>query len=112
MGLAPSQMTAGPGGKLVAVANGHSDSISILDAATLARSDVKIPTFPDAALGSQPISLAFSGDGKTLYVACGGNNAIAVVRESGGQVAGGGSDSDGVVPLGGGAGRRMVRCAC
>src|SRR5664279_1755093 len=90
VGLAPSQLAAGPEGKMVAVANGHGDSISILDSATLARSDVKIPTFPEAALGSQPISLAFSADGKTLYVACGGNNAIAVLRESAGkwQVAG------------------------
>ncbi|MCU1235865.1 MAG: phosphoesterase family protein [Candidatus Solibacter sp.] len=85
VGLAPSQLAAGPEGKLVAVANGHSDSISILNTTTLARIDVKIPTFPEAALGSQPIGLAFSSDGKTLYVACGGNNAIAVVRENGGK---------------------------
>src|ERR1035437_2265176 len=90
VGLAPSQLAAGPEGKMVAVANGHGDSISILDTATLARADVRIPTFPEAALGSQPISLAFSADGKTLYVACGGNNAIALVRETAGkwQVAG------------------------
>ena len=90
VGLAPSQFAVGLGGKRIAVANGHSDSVSILDTATLARSDVKIPTFPEAALGSQPISLAFSADGRTLYVACGGNNALAVVRESAGkwQVAG------------------------
>ena len=90
VGLAPSQFAVAPEGKMIAVANGHSDSVSILDAATLARTDVKIPTFPEAALGSQPISLAFSADGKTLYVTCGGNNALAVVRESAGkwQVAG------------------------
>ena len=85
VGLAPSHLVAGPGGKTVAVANGHGDSISILNTDTLARSDVKIPTFPEAALGSQPISLVYSGDGKTLYVACGGNNAIAVLGESGGK---------------------------
>jgi YVTN family beta-propeller protein len=90
VGLAPSQLTAGPDGKLVAVANGHADSVSILDTATLARSDIKIPTFPEAALGSQPTSLAFSADGTTLYVGCGGNNAIAVLRQNAGkwQVAG------------------------
>jgi YVTN family beta-propeller protein len=85
VGLAPSQLAVAPDGKKVAVANGHGDSVSILDAATLGRRDVKIPTFPEAALGSQPIGLAFSGDGKTLYVACGGNNAIAVVRENAGK---------------------------
>src|SRR5664279_3355948 len=84
VGLAPSQLAVAPGGKLVAVANGHSDSVSILDSATLKRSDVKIPTFPEAALGSQPIALVFSKDGKTLYVACGGNDAIAVLRETAG----------------------------
>ncbi len=85
VGLAPSQFAVGAGGKMIAVANGHSDSVSILDTATLERSDVKIPTFPEAALGSQPISLAFAADGKTLYVACGGNSALAVVRESAGK---------------------------
>ena len=68
--------------KLLAVSNGHSDSVSILDTATLARTDVKIPTYPDAAIGSQPISSAFSDDGQTLYVACGGNNAVAVLKRS------------------------------
>ncbi|MEO8370719.1 MAG: bifunctional YncE family protein/alkaline phosphatase family protein [Candidatus Solibacter sp.] len=90
VGLALSHLTVAPGGKIVAIANGHGDSISLLDAATLARTDVKIPTYPDAALGSQPIHLAFSPDARTLYVACGGNNALAVVRQSAGkwQVAG------------------------
>ena len=88
--LAPSQLAASPGGKWVAVANGHADSVSVLDTATLERRDVKIPTFPEAALGSQPTSLVFSADGNTLYVGCGGNNAIAVLRQIAGkwQVAG------------------------
>src|ERR1035437_5338950 len=90
VGLAPSQLVAGPEGKMVAVANGHGDSVSILDTATLARDDVKIPPSPDPARGTHPITPAFAADKKTLYVALGGNNAIAVVRESGGkgQVAG------------------------
>ena len=83
VGLAPSQLALSPDEKLLAVANGHSDSISILDTGTLARTDVKIPTLPEAALGSQPIASVFAPDGKTLYVACAGNNAIAVLRESG-----------------------------
>ena len=85
VGLAPSQLAVNPKGTLIAVANGHSDSVSLIDAKTLARTDVKIPTYPDAALGSQPIALAFSADGATLYAACGGNNAIAVLRQSVGQ---------------------------
>src|SRR5439155_2447089 len=85
VGLAPSQMAVNPKGTILAVANSHSDSLSLIDTTTLARSDVKIPTYPDAALGSQPIALAFSSDGGTLYTACGGNNAIAVLRQTGGQ---------------------------
>ncbi len=83
VGLAPSQLALSPDEKLLAIANGHSDTISILDTTTLARTDLKIPTFPDAALGSQPIASVFAPDGKTLYVACGGNNAVAVVTQSG-----------------------------
>ena len=83
VGLAPSQLVLSPNEKLLAIANGHSDTISILDSETLARTDLKIPTFPDAAIGSQPIASVFAPDGKTLYVACGGNNAIAVVAQSG-----------------------------
>jgi YVTN family beta-propeller protein len=83
VGLAPSQLALSPDEKTLAVANGHSDTISILDTETLARTDLKIPTFPDAALGSQPIASVFAPDGKTLYVACGGNNAVAVVTLGG-----------------------------
>ena len=85
VGLAPSQLAVNPKGTLLAVANSHSDTLSLIDTATLARTDVKIPTYPDAALGSQPIALAFAGDGAALYAACGGSNAIAEVRESAGQ---------------------------
>lgn len=83
VGLAPSHLALSADEKLLAISNGHSDTISILDTATLTRTDLKIPTFPDAALGSQPIASVFAPDGKTLYVACGGNNAIAVVKPFG-----------------------------
>ncbi len=85
VGLAPSQLALSPDEKLLAVANGHSDSVSVLDTATLARRDVKIPTWPQDTLGSQPIALAFAANGKTLYVACGGNNAIAVLEQTSGR---------------------------
>jgi YVTN family beta-propeller protein len=83
VGLAPSQLALSPDEKLLAVANGHSDSLSLIDTATLARVDVKIPTYPDAAIGSQPIGAVFAPDGKTLYAVCGGNNAVAVLQPSG-----------------------------
>jgi YVTN family beta-propeller protein len=85
VGLQPAQLAVNPKGTLLAVANAHSDSVSLIDTRALGRIDLKIPSYPDAALGSQPIAIAFSADGATLYVGCGGNNAIAVARESKGQ---------------------------
>jgi YVTN family beta-propeller protein len=85
VGLSPSHLLLSDDGKLLVASNGHSDSVSILDTVTLARTEVKIPTYPDAAIGSQPTSSAFSADGRSLYVACGGNNAIAVLSGSGSQ---------------------------
>ena len=61
--------------------------------------EIKIPTFPTAMLGSQPIALMFTPDGKTLYVACGGNNAIAAVRKNGSQVESRRRAADRLVPL-------------
>jgi YVTN family beta-propeller protein len=81
VGLAPSGIAASPDQSLVAVANGHSDSISLIDVETLSVRELTIPTWPESALGSQPVALAFSADGARLYVACGGNNAIAVVTK-------------------------------
>src|SRR6266446_1626651 len=80
VGLAPSGLALSPDEKTLAVANGHSDSISLIDTASLRKADVKIPAYPEGTLGSQPIGVAFAPDGKTLYVACAGTNALAVVR--------------------------------
>ncbi len=82
-GLAPSQLALSADEQQLAVANGHSDSVSVVDTETLRTTEIKIPTFPEAPLGSQPIAVAFAPDGATLYVACGGNNAIAVLRRAG-----------------------------
>ncbi len=83
VGLAPSALTLSPDEKMIAVANSHSDSISLVDAAALSRTDVKIPSWPAGTFGSQPIGVVFAPDGKTVYVACGGNNALAVVQAAG-----------------------------
>ena len=85
VGLAPSGLALSPDEQTLAVANGHSDSISLVDTRSLARTDVKIPSFPDGAIGSQPIAVVFAPDGKRVYVACGGNNAIAIVTGAGKQ---------------------------
>ena len=102
VGLAPSKMALSPDERILVVANGHSDSISLLDTKSLNKTDVKIPTWPEGTLGSQPIGAAFSPDGKIIYVACGGSNAVAIVTASGKEwsVAGAVPIVSGTVPTG------------
>ena len=95
VGLAPSALALSPDGKTLAVANSHSDSISFLNTSGLKRTDLKIPSYPESSAGSQPVGLAFANDGRSVYVACGGNNAVAV-----GVRAGGGWKMAGAVPTG------------
>jgi YVTN family beta-propeller protein len=83
VGLAPSGMALSADETMLAIANGHSDSVSILNTGTMTRDDVKIPSYPEGFIGSQPIAVAFSGDGKTIYTACGGINAITLLRKDG-----------------------------
>jgi YVTN family beta-propeller protein len=85
VGLAPSGVALSPDGKLLAITNGHSDSVSVVETDSLRTGEVKIGTWPEGTLGSQPIAAAFAPDGRTIYVACGGNNAIAIVRKAGEQ---------------------------
>ncbi|MBI3209210.1 MAG: bifunctional YncE family protein/alkaline phosphatase family protein [Candidatus Solibacter usitatus] len=83
VGLAPSLMSLSADESTLAVANGHSDTVSLIDTKTLKRSDLAIPSWPDNLLGSQPVDARFSPDGKQLYIACGGTNAIVVARKHG-----------------------------
>jgi phospholipase C len=87
VGLHPSGLALSPDEKTLAVSNGHSDSVSLIDTSSMTRTDVRIPTWPDngqsSFLGSQPDAAAFAPDGKTLYVACVGNNAIAILSAAG-----------------------------
>lgn len=83
VGLAPSGMALSPDESVLVVANGHSDSVSVIETATWKRTDVAIPSWPEGTLGSQPVYPAFAPDGRTLYAASAGTNAIAVVRKEG-----------------------------
>jgi YVTN family beta-propeller protein len=83
VGRAPSGLALSKDETTLAVANGHSDSVSLIDTKTLAITEVKIPAYPEGVTGSQPIAAAFTAEGKTLYVACAGTNALATLQGSG-----------------------------
>jgi YVTN family beta-propeller protein len=83
VGRAPTALAMSPDGKAVAVANAHSDSVSLIDTRTLKTTTVAIPDGPDGLLGSAPVSLAFSGDGQRLYVAAALKNAVVVLQKQG-----------------------------
>jgi len=61
----------------------YSDSITFLDTETLSAREIKVPAWPVGMLGSQPTDAVFAADGKTLYVTCGGGNAVAVMKRDG-----------------------------
>jgi YVTN family beta-propeller protein len=83
VGLAPSATVLSADEATLVVANSHSDSVSLIDTQTLTAKEVKIPSYPESAIGSLPNNAAFSPDDKRLYVTCGGNNAIAVLGHDG-----------------------------
>jgi YVTN family beta-propeller protein len=84
VGRAPSGLALSPDESTLAVAEGHSDSVSLIDTETLKVTSVKVPAYPEGVTGSQPIAVAFAADGKTIFAACAGTNAIALIRKAGG----------------------------
>ncbi|MBC7927671.1 MAG: bifunctional YncE family protein/alkaline phosphatase family protein [Bryobacteraceae bacterium] len=79
-GLAPAGLALSPDQDTLAVANAHSDSLTLVDLDSLKPTSIKLPSYPEGSFGVTPASLAFAPDGKALYVACGGTNAIYVLR--------------------------------
>ncbi|MBL8176976.1 MAG: bifunctional YncE family protein/alkaline phosphatase family protein [Bryobacterales bacterium] len=80
-GLAPAGVALSADGSTVAVANAHSDTVSVFDTKTKSMAQVAIDASSKLP-GILPNSLDFSPDGKRLYVACGGENAVAVLARS------------------------------
>ena len=71
------------------VANSNSDTVTVIDTQTnRVAHTFRIEPFQKNAEGVAPNALAVSADGKTLYVACGGINAVAVMRARDGRVEG------------------------
>ena len=85
VGLAPSKMVLSPDGKTLAVANAHSDSVTLVDTVSLGTMELKVPAWPEGTLGSQPVDVRFAADGRRLYVVCGGNNAVAIATPAKGK---------------------------
>jgi YVTN family beta-propeller protein len=71
------------------VANSNSDSISVVNTQThQVAQTISLQPFARKVAGIAPNALAVSADGKTLYVACGGINAVAVIRTADGHLEG------------------------
>ena len=89
VGLHPTSMAWDEPHERLFVANNNSDSISVIDTRTnqVART-ILIQPFGHAARGIAPSALALTPDGKTLFVACGGINAVAQVNPASGTVEG------------------------
>lgn len=65
------------------VANGNSDSVSVVDTrANALVATIPITPFRERKIGLAPTAVALSPDARTLYVALGGINAVAVVDVS------------------------------
>jgi YVTN family beta-propeller protein len=89
VGSQPNKIQLSPDENLLYVANGNSDSVSVID--TISNKVVQIINLSrprDKYKGGNPNSLAFSPDRKTLYVTLGGENAVAVVNLRNGRVVG------------------------
>ncbi|HUS04802.1 MAG TPA: bifunctional YncE family protein/alkaline phosphatase family protein [Bryobacteraceae bacterium] len=89
VGLHPTGMKWDEARHLLYVVNGNSDTISVIDTAknTVART-MEVQPFSQKVRGIAPTAIDISLDGKTLYVACGGINAIAVMDASQGKIRG------------------------
>lgn len=80
VGSHPTAIAQHPRTGLVFVANANDDTLSLLapDLQKVQRT-LKLSAYPGAPLASTPTALAFAPDGKRLYVALAGLNALAVL---------------------------------
>ncbi len=89
VGLQPNAIVWDEARHRLYVANGNSDSVSVVDTRTeRAVATHSIRPFGERAPGVAPTALALAPGGEELYVACGGINAIAVLKTARGAVKG------------------------
>ncbi|MBE0651469.1 MAG: bifunctional YncE family protein/alkaline phosphatase family protein [Bacteroidales bacterium] len=82
VGLHPNKVISGPEQRFVYVANGNDDNISVINTKTNHISEtisVRLNQDKNPYYGDSPNGLALSPNGKTLYVANGMDNALAVI---------------------------------
>jgi len=80
VGLHPSGLAWDETHQRIYVANSNSDTISIVDTATNRLSGtIALQPFMKKVAGISPESIALTPDGLTLYAACAGINAVAVI---------------------------------
>src|SRR6185503_10356416 len=71
------------------VANGNADTVTVIDTATdQVTRTITLQPFAEKVAGIAPTALALSSDGETLYVACGGINAVMVIKTRTGATVG------------------------
>lgn len=91
VGLGPDGVALSPDGRTLAVADSGSDELSVLSlnpaGSVTATSTVDLRVAPGAALGTEPLAVAFSPNGTSLYVTLAGIDAVEVLSVSNGQVA-------------------------
>ncbi len=89
VGLHPSGIQASPDGRVVAVANANSDSVSFIDPVLLsAVATTNLTAFPEGYLGSSPTALTFNADASRIYVTCAGNNSVVSLELQNGRYVG------------------------
>ncbi|MCZ8516582.1 carbohydrate-binding protein [Paenibacillus filicis] len=83
VGTHPNSMLLDAKRNWLYVANGDSDTISIVNTVSnTVVNTISLAPYPDAPNGSSPTNMTLSPDGGTLYVANSGNNDVAVVDVS------------------------------
>jgi len=89
VGKNPEGIVISPDGSRVYVANSDSDTISVIDAASLSVTrTISIHDDEVKTNGASPTLMDMTSDGKKLYVACAGYNAVYVVSTETGKVLG------------------------
>ncbi|MEZ5354872.1 MAG: bifunctional YncE family protein/alkaline phosphatase family protein [Bryobacteraceae bacterium] len=89
VGLHPTGMAWDENAHRLYVANNNTDTISVIDTRSrrLLR-NIDLQPFTTRVAGVAPTAAALSQDGATLWVACGGINAILKIRTRDGRIAG------------------------